>query len=511
LQVLAGLLALEALSGIVQVWGPATLPGSFAAQEAMILSAYPEGDAMREGLLHAVRSGRASGTVGAPNIFATFAAAGALLNGGLALWQRPRLPFAAASALCLYAVLLSQSRGGLLALLGGVVLLGAMEAARRMEPRRAAQLLLGAVGFLLLGGIALACVLFFVDAHHSRWLGVGGLLIRVAYWKTAMAMAADAPLQGRGLGAFEALYILYRQPGADETRHAHSWLFEALAGTGVVGVLLLAGALLVTMALAVAALMGGRRGEAPRGIAVLAAAFAALVAHGLLEYTFSFRESFLLIGMIGGFLLALLASHRSLEVPGRILSTVGLLTGLLVLPLLLSMQGAIARGEAARDEATAILVEGGDLVAARAVASRAIEADPRDARNWELRAIIDDQLGSSTFESDMAMARRLNPHSARLIQTLAEHHARRSQWPEAIRLQREAVAVHPLSLNLRLRLGEMLLAAGDREAARAVYIEALPVKAFRDLENERRAALAVSLEVVAETGLPFVQAPTEAP
>jgi predicted Zn-dependent protease len=111
----------------------------------------------------------------------------------------------------------------------------------------------------------------------------------------------------------------------------------------------------------------------------------------------------------------------------------------------------------------------------------------------------------------MAMARRLNPHSARLIQTLAEHHARRSQWPEAIRLQREAIAVHPLSLNLRLRLGEMLLAAGDREAARAVYIEALPVKAFRDLENERRAALAVSLEVVAETGLPFVQAPTEAP
>ncbi|MBI1292664.1 hypothetical protein GC173_15725 [bacterium] len=488
----------EAVWGSLQVHGPAGISFSFAAQEQVILANYPIGDPLREGLLHAVRSGRAAGTLGAPNIYSSFVAAGAIVGvalGFAAGCRQARILAFIGTVLCAVAVLLSQSRGGLLAMLGGWFLLCLYAVTCRVSGRQAALLVGGAIAAAVVAMVAVGMALFALDAHNSRWLGTFGLTIRMAYWRSAISMWNQAPIFGNGPGAFEALYAQFRTPGADETKFAHSWLFEQLAlgglvGTGLVltGLAGLARAAWPTLRMT----LGSRSGVLLAGAV---AAFLAVLGHGLLEYTLSTREGVLLLALLAGAVVAATPSTGRARVPAP---AIALPAALLLLAGLYWLLVIPQRAEALRENARAVLEEGGDPLEALAFATAAVEADPADAEGYELRAYIEGGLGGLRYMEDMQKARELNPHSARLAQELALHHVRLKEWDAALALQREAISLHPLDLVHRLTLARILASAGRTEEARAAWRDALAYKAFRDTENDLRAHIARELGLEAE-------------
>lgn len=137
------------------------------------------------------------------------------------------------------------------------------------------------------GGVAIAAAGFAVGA-----LALVGALVsrgaaalassageRVANWRIALDVFADAPVTGVGLGRFPAAYLLARTPDANLTRYAHSGPLQWLAETGVVGAALgVAGVALIALAL------WRRRAAWTLGQLVLVAGAAALVARTLIDY-----------------------------------------------------------------------------------------------------------------------------------------------------------------------------------------------------------------------------------
>ncbi len=81
----------------------------------------------------------------------------------------------------------------------------------------------------------------------AEWIDAApsSLLFRLQYWKSTLAMLADHPWFGAGPGTFQAMYLQYRLPQANETiADPHNFVFETLAAGGIV-----AGALLLTLAI----------------------------------------------------------------------------------------------------------------------------------------------------------------------------------------------------------------------------------------------------------------------
>ncbi len=59
--------------------------------------------------------------------------------------------------------------------------------------------------------------------------------LRMTYWRTGLRMAADRPLAGVGLGNFGAAYPAYQYPGAGDVTVAHNDYLQALCETGLLG------------------------------------------------------------------------------------------------------------------------------------------------------------------------------------------------------------------------------------------------------------------------------------
>ena len=159
-----------------------------------------------------------------------------------------RLLFGFAVCMAVASVLLSGSRGGLIALVAEVLILAAI-LLRRVPGRR-----LAAAGAL---GIVVAASLFL-------WMDRGDILKRFSTVASlartpeatfgerrlvaldTLRMFRDRPLTGVGLGSFETAYPPYRSfPSDFEWDHAHNDYAEALAETGLAGgALMLAGLVL---------------------------------------------------------------------------------------------------------------------------------------------------------------------------------------------------------------------------------------------------------------------------
>jgi O-antigen ligase len=152
-------------------------------------------------------------------------------------------------------LLLCGSRGGFVALLAEVVILGAMVFRHAPMPRRRR---LAAVGGL---GMAMAALLFFwmdpgeIAKHlgtvasitHSPEVTLGGRLV-VA--RDSLRIFRDHLWAGTGLGSFEAVFPQYQSFASDEYwDHAHNDYAEALAETGLVGGLLIVAALAIFLRL----------------------------------------------------------------------------------------------------------------------------------------------------------------------------------------------------------------------------------------------------------------------
>jgi O-antigen ligase len=232
-------------------------------------------------------TGRAVGSFGHPNILAAFEILA--LPGALALSLRgPSVirPFAAlAGALCLMGLVLSLSRGGLLAgaAAAGVLLLWA-------PFRRLVALAAVVVGILLVSGLSALPDSPEVDVVAKRLSSVRysaqGVNPRFQIWRTTPDIVADHPVFGVGANVFPEIAPAYglissRLGGAYE--HAHNVPLTIAAELGLIG---LAALVWLTFALA-RVLWRACRAAEPRTKALgfaLTASLVAFAVQGLVDY-----------------------------------------------------------------------------------------------------------------------------------------------------------------------------------------------------------------------------------
>ncbi|MEF1229913.1 O-antigen ligase family protein, partial [Vibrio fortis] len=149
---------------------------------------------------------------------------------------------ATACIILLYAVIATQSRGGLL---GSIAVLGTF----------ALSIIRSKVTLITLGAIA-AVGLYFAAGISDRASGGAAeagidasAMGRLYAWEAAFKMAIDNPLTGVGLNNFYSNYFFY-SPHWDGLNHAvHSTWFGVLAETGFLGLIvfiILIGSLLIT-------------------------------------------------------------------------------------------------------------------------------------------------------------------------------------------------------------------------------------------------------------------------
>jgi O-antigen ligase len=177
------------------------------------------------GVLVRVESGRASGPFLLPAALGGFLAIAlpAALRGVRAwsgLWRAAAIT---ATILIGAGFVLGRSMGAILAAVAGLIAGAPLLAPQR--PARA-SLVLGAAGLVVAIGFAASRLTEIRDPAGDPF----GL--RAGNWAAAASMVRDAPWFGTGPGSFATVYPRYRQPGMNESRHAHNLLLEAAAGWG---------------------------------------------------------------------------------------------------------------------------------------------------------------------------------------------------------------------------------------------------------------------------------------
>jgi len=240
-------------------------------------------------------SGRASGSFGHPNTLATFEALA--LPGALALGLKgPVLmrPIALTAFGMIFAgLVLSLSRGGLLAVAGALLMM------LLWAPVRRTVLVAGAV----IAVVAAAGANPLGDTQETQVLGqrlgsikesAGGINPRFRVWEETPRIIADNPLIGIGQNAFPEVAPRYGiLLGNGTYEHAHNIALTIAAELGLIG---LAALVWLVLALARTLLQAYRAAPAQRGLVLaIAAAFLALALQGLVDYTL---RSAVIVGVI---------------------------------------------------------------------------------------------------------------------------------------------------------------------------------------------------------------------
>jgi len=177
------------------------------------------------------------------------------------------------------AVLLSQSRGGALALLFGLLVLGAA-LVRRRKPRFS-QIMAAIVLVAVVAGVLFAPA---VDRLADR---IGAVEAeagqRMEIYRNAGKAIEASPLLGYGYGGFPALYRMYDQQDiAGVVDFAHSTVLENVVELGIPAAALLYGAILWTV---IACWRGAGDRRRDQHIPALAAAVAALaLIHSMVDF-----------------------------------------------------------------------------------------------------------------------------------------------------------------------------------------------------------------------------------
>jgi O-antigen ligase len=155
-------------------------------------------------------------------------------SGVLGILQNPAaLWISAALALMISSVLVCQSRGGILALLGGAAVCLGLGLAGPGRGRSS--------GLVLAAAAALALVGWFgaeqVEARlETVWMGDAWRESRIPLWSHSLPLVKDFPLWGTGYGTYGHVEPWHRDaPGEDDAvyEHAHNDYLEALVEGGV--------------------------------------------------------------------------------------------------------------------------------------------------------------------------------------------------------------------------------------------------------------------------------------
>ncbi len=180
-------------------------------------------------------------------------------QGGRLIWPRaleefvPLVVYPFAAGIIGLGLLASWSRGGWLGMLAGLTVVVVLRSRRAAWMSMLLAFLLGAAVVLGIIGALPASVSARFQGVQTHWtlflrpvelrsMKVTGenfaLVERMAHWWAAYAMWLDHPWTGVGVGNYPVAYEAYRMPGWKEPLgHAHNMLLNAMAETGLVGLM----------------------------------------------------------------------------------------------------------------------------------------------------------------------------------------------------------------------------------------------------------------------------------
>ncbi len=205
--------------------------------------------------------------------------------------RRKRMVLAGIAAVSASGVVAVRSFGTALAFVVGIAVCAVAFALRRSLKQ---GLLLAGTGVVVAG--AAAAVAFAVRGGDALAHSAGE---RVDNWRAALTIAAEHPLLGVGFMRFPAAYLATRTPDANLTRYAHSTPLEYLAEGGVVGALLVVGALVVC-----ARALWKRRDSLGVADMVLAGGAAAYAVRLCIDYDGHVAQTASIAGVMWGLVLA---------------------------------------------------------------------------------------------------------------------------------------------------------------------------------------------------------------
>lgn len=477
------LLVLLALSGYYQTYGTAAMPGTFANKEASILLNKEFFSPLEyESLLHLVREGRTSGWVGSSNIFAGFLVLALPLGVGI-LASKERMQIRLFGGLgiliCFGAIILSGSRGA--AVSGAFFLLLTVA----LLPVRNRLLFCSkpAAGVLFLM-INLPSFLHAQSSIFTRPLGLSTLQQRFYYWEAAWSMFLDSPIIGNGLGSFEVLYPMHRVLSSQETRQAHSILFESLAEFGVLGTLLFAVSLLWVI---ISVLNSKEKQNHPYTLFLFLSLGSGLF-HGLIEYTFTQPEFTIIWGLLLGLFLSqrgeAAEAQNGVQQKRHLLLTqacsVLLLCGFCVawwsgnfIPGMVDERVRAAEG--AQSE--------GDFGKAYGLLTQAAKWEPTNATLYARRASLSNALRQDPGP-DLIRAQEANPYSAANVDSYGQYLLAKGDLAEGTKALEKAHAMHPLDATHAMNLAELYLKQNRTDEAKALLANIWKIK--RSVEEDHR-------------------------
>jgi O-antigen ligase len=248
------------------------------------------------------------------NHFAGLVGMGAVLAAGVAVAHARGRDHMSAAALAYGGVALgltaahlaSRSRGGLIALIGGLTALGALWLAAlplRGGRRRPAAVVIG-VSVALVVGFGWAAIPGATRGHlASAFAGPvdGSGLYRVDTAAATLRAFADRPLTGWGMGAYEDAVPAYKRGHGDvRVRHAESDALELLAEGGLAGLAVVAW-MLVEMLRGLRGRLTTSRDHYRNALALAAAGGAAtLLVHSLLDFNLRLPANALVFAALAG-------------------------------------------------------------------------------------------------------------------------------------------------------------------------------------------------------------------
>ena len=413
------------------------------------------------------------------------------------------------SLLCILmgaALLMSQSRGGVLSLSLVFIPVSIVLFVRR-ETRK-----YGAVGLLIAAGIVIVAVPLGLDPLFKRFQALdrdlGG---RWFLWRDTWDLAGALPWAGTGWGTFEWVYPRFKGPefGMRIVSHAHNDWLELLAETGVIGFLIVSTGLGVYLIKGFSVVRSRRdRWSSWAGYGALAAVIVVGV-HGIGEFLVHIPANALTLAAVTAWGWVAMHHHRR----SRSRESIRWKTNTLAIPgwagrsgmaVLIAAHLLIGVGMFRHVKAEFLVpTQRNSTVERKAVKDigrirEAIDLEPGNAKRWAMLAAELQSRGMSpeteswavkrgiraygSRDDDASWARaclqraiRLNPSNPVLYEQMAWVLASRKEWREeglAEKALKTAVELEPANGLRYFHLGHYYLLGGDRQKAKEAFDKA---------------------------------------